>query len=123
MSTGLFSYVTPLGSTPAKADERSPSPSKGMSKSTRRKILASIAEAIHSHRTLFGRTINNAKRAFEVFDRNSSGKISLTEFAEGLRRLDVILTPEQTRELLGAIDSNGDGLFLYRVPPISPAPS
>ena len=45
---------------------------------------------------------------FEAFDRNGDGKLSPTEMAEGMGRLDMGFTPRHIAELTDSIDADHD---------------
>jgi Ca2+-binding EF-hand superfamily protein len=61
----------------------------------------------------------NLADAFEAFDKDGDGKLSLLEFRDGLNQLNVkhqgrVMTAKQIEELLHLMDSDGDGIIDYR---------
>ena len=101
-SDGLFQFTASLGVsgavdiatssvTAAATQPQHPSQHQqsidSIEKTTKARILNTIADAIHARRSLFGATISNVRRAFAAFDQNGDGVISQEEFRSGMRRL------------------------------------
>ena len=105
-SDGLFQFTASLGvsgavdiatgtatgtATAAATQPQHPSQHQqsidSIEKTTKARILNTIADAIHARRSLFGATISNVRRAFAAFDQNGDGVISQEEFRSGMRRL------------------------------------
>ena len=68
---------------------------------------------MHKQRSLFGNVITGIKSAFETFDRNGKGFITLDEFQTALYRLDLGLSLVQSQALFDVIDVNRDGTIHY----------
>ena len=76
-------------------------------------IQATLRQAMHAQRSVFGQTIHDPSDAFAAFDRDGSGKLSPDELFKALQRLGLGLG-EQQLSLLGAfLDEDGDGEVDY----------
>ena len=53
--------------------------------------------------------IATVEQAFKGFDANGDGNISHEEFATGLRQMDIGVTEAQIEQMVGLIDTDGDG--------------
>jgi Ca2+-binding EF-hand superfamily protein len=51
----------------------------------------------------------NILRAFQVFDKDGSGSLTIAELVE------VMGSEEHARELVGELDLNGDGVIRYEI--------
>jgi len=60
-------------------------------------------------RTMYGRPLRSVMDIFHAMDRDQGGEISLGEFREGLRRLDIGLSPSAIEHLLTVFDLDGNG--------------
>jgi len=60
-------------------------------------------------RTLYGRPLRNTMDIFYSMDRDRGGSISLGEFREGLKRMDIGLAPGAITDLLTVFDLDGNG--------------
>jgi hypothetical protein len=107
MSDGLFAYQSPLNITPAERRNQAEKNLESIKKTTRARILNTIADAIHHRRSLFGSTISNVRRAFAAFDRNNSGVISVDEFRSGSRRLGLGLSEIQMAAVFDVLQKRG----------------
>ena len=52
--------------------------------------------------------------AFKAFDTNGDGKLSRREFEDGLKQLNVDLTPNLVADVMREVDSDGSGFIDYR---------
>ena len=80
---------------------------EAIEKSTKARILNTIADAIHQRRSLFGSTISNVRKAFAAFDRDGDGFISQNEFRSAVRRLGLGLSEIQTTACFDVLRSTG----------------
>eukprot|EP01043_Picozoa_sp_COSAG02_P025089 COSAG02_NODE_1397_length_12873_cov_18.498043_5_plen_1610_part_00 len=76
-------------------------------------ILGSLAQAMASKRTVFGKTIEDARAAFAAFDRDGSGTLTPDELTDALTRLGLGLSDSQIADIGVALDVNGDGQIDY----------
>ena len=76
-------------------------------------VFRVIADQLRHHRTLYGRTMVEARDAFELIDQNGSKTVDPAEFREALRRMDLGLTEDQVRKVLAATDADGNGTIDY----------
>jgi hypothetical protein len=76
-------------------------------------ILDSLAQAMASKRTVFGKTIEDARAAFAAFDRDDSGTLTPDELTDALKRLGLGLSDQQIADVGAALDANGDGQIDY----------
>ncbi|MCO5594092.1 hypothetical protein L7F22_048113 [Adiantum nelumboides] len=53
------------------------------------------------------------KEAFDFFDENNDGKITVGELGMALRKLGDNLTEKQVREMVKEVDTNGDGVISF----------
>ena len=113
-SDGLFQFTPSLGgvSSEKKSAERKKRANNNQSieaieKSTKARILNTIADAIHQRRSLFGSTISNVRKAFAAFDRDGDGFISQNEFRSAVRRLGLGLSEIQTTACFDVLRSTG----------------
>ena len=56
----------------------------------------------------------NFEKAFRAFDEDGDGDITTIEFTDGLKKLGIHLSPQQTMDILRAFDRDGDGSIDYR---------
>ena len=108
-SDGLFAFTPSLDVTPAEERNMTHKKLNSIEKTTKARILNTIADAIHQRRSLFGTTISSVRRAFAAFDRSGDGLISSDEFRSGARRLDLGLSEIQMRACFDVL-SGGNGL-------------
>ena len=108
-SDGLFAFTPSLDVTPAEERNMAQKKLNSIEKTTKARILNTIADAIHQRRSLFGTTISSVRRAFAAFDRSGDGLISSDEFRSGARRLDLGLSEIQMRACFDVL-SGGKGL-------------
>ena len=72
-------------------------------------LLEQLWAAIHSRRTLFGRTVENARDFFDAADRDGKGSISPADLRRAMHRLDVGLSSTQISRLLATVDTSRSG--------------
>ncbi|KAK5770621.1 calmodulin-like protein 30 [Gossypium arboreum] len=65
---------------------------------------------VEVHKRSGGVTIMDIQNAFHTFDLNCDGKISAEEVMEMLRRLGESCSLEESRKMVKAVDTNGDGM-------------
>ena len=121
---GMVDYLKESSKEPPSAHERTraldthSSAALHMSTEERRShersaIQATLRQAMHAQRSVFGQTIHDPSDAFAAFDRDGSGKLSPDELFKALQRLGLGLG-EQQLSLLGAfLDEDGDGEVDY----------
>lgn len=57
---------------------------------------------------------NNLKHAFEYFDRDGNGTITLEELKETLSSDDLLLDESELEKIISDIDKNDDGMIDYK---------
>jgi calcium-dependent protein kinase len=57
---------------------------------------------------------NNLKNAFEYFDKDGSGTITLDELKESLCGDDLLLDETELESIIKEVDSNDDGMIDYK---------
>ena len=64
---------------------------------------------IHGRRQLYGTMMRDAASTFKLIDKDGSGGLDYTEFAQAMKRLGLGLDASQTTELARMMDTDGDG--------------
>ena len=72
-------------------------------------ISNAINQMIHGRRQLYGSMMRDASSTFKLIDKDGSGGLDYTEFAQAMKRLGLGLDASQTTELARMMDTDGDG--------------
>ena len=77
---------------------------------TTRKLLRRLRTILKTRHGIYGKAVQNLEEWFNAFDKDHDGQISIAEFSQALKRMDLGLTEEQIKHVIQEIDANNDGL-------------
>lgn len=78
-----------------------------------RGIIANLQQVIRSKRQLYGTLITDLHSFFHAADRDSSGRIEISELQDAFSRLDVEVGEKDLEKVLATIDVDDDGAIDY----------
>jgi len=72
-------------------------------------LLLSVKHMGRYDRTLYSHPLRSVTDIFHAMDKDKGGSVSLGEFREGLKRMDIGLAPQAIEDLLTVFDLDGNG--------------